>query len=426
MKTINALILLIAISGYCQYGCAQEDELQLIETVGQLQKSLDADQESERDDAESKLIGMGVEILDYLRPADENSTTDYRQRLARIRKALEKNSVNSIANASRVTIKGSMTVGEALKKIRLQTGNDVQVETDSIADQEVTLDIEDQEFWSAVGELMSIAKLAIDRYGSEKPNQLMLTPTQNPTRNKIPTRCHARIFQTEVTRVDSSINLNNDSLDFTSINLMLRWEPRLRPISVDVPLQDVKIMDEFDETIDVPDPNRVLYGTVQPEIPEVEFQLQIPRVDRQIENLKSLKAKIVAVIPGRAEQFRFENVSKLSPGYKLTKAGAVVRYGGTKKNEDLYGIKLSLSFDEENNALESHQGWVFQNEVYLQDRQGNREEALSLESFQQDNEMVTIQYYFLKDPGDRTLVYKTPATIVKMPVNIELKKIPMP
>lgn len=405
---------------------AQEDELALIESVARLQQQLDSDNLAERDQAEKDLIFMGPEILDYIRPVDENATTDYRQRLARIRKELEKKSVNSISEATRVSIKGKMTIGDALKKIKRQTGNEVEVSTDDVADREITVELEDADFWTAIQQLLSTAQLEIDRYGSEKPNQLMLAPRPNGASRKAVPQCNTKIFRTQVTRVDSSINLDDERLDFTTINLLLRWEPRLRPISVDIPLSNVEIVDEFDEKIETLNPDRVLYGMVQPEIPEVEFQLQIPRVDRQVENLKSIRAKIIAVIPGRAEQFRFEKVGKLPVGHQLSKAGAVVTYEGIRKNEDLYGIKISLSFDEDNNALESHQGWVFQNEVYLQDRQGNREESLSLESFRQDNEKVTVQYYFLEEPGDRTLVYKTPATIIKMPVEIELKKIPLP
>lgn len=425
MRSLSLLVMVLIFAWSLNVTYAQEDELALIESVAVLQSQLDSDSEAEQDKAEQKLIGMGVEILDYLRPTDENSTSDYRQRLAKIRKSLEKESVNAVAQASKVSINGTFELEDVFKRIKNQTGNELAI-ADGVETEEVSLQLEKAEFWAALNELKSAANLEIDRYGSEKPNQLKLVPKLDGTKKKEAPSCFAKIFQAEVQRVDSSVNLDDERLDYTSVNLLIRWEPRLTPISVDIPLADVKILDEFGESVPVRTPDRVLYGTVQPEIPEVEFSLQFPRVDRQVENLKSLAAKIVAVIPGRAEQFRFENVGKLKVGHKLSKAGALVTYGGIQKNEELYGVKVSLSFDEENNALESHQGWVFNNEVYLQDRQGNREESLTMETFRQDNEMVTVQYYFLKEPGDRTLVYKTPATIIKLPVEIELKKIPLP
>ena len=106
--------------------------------------------------------------------------------------------------------------------------------------------------------------------------------------------------------------------------------------------------------------------------------------------------------PGRVETFRFKDLSKLKAGFGQEKAGATLRFGGVKKNEDVYSVRVSLSFDEENNALESHQGWVFQNEAYLENSQGIREDAVSIETLRQDNENVTVQYYFIEDPADRT------------------------
>jgi hypothetical protein len=152
----------------------------------------------------------------------------------------------------------------------------------------------------------------------------------------------------------------------------------------------------------------------------------LKRVDRQVEELKSIKATIDAVLPGRIENFRFRNLKDQKIGRQVQKAGATVTFGGIKKNEDVYMVTLSLSFDEENNALESHQGWVFQNQVYLENEKGEREESIGLETMQQDNSKVTIRYLFIEYPGNRTLVYKTPAAIVRIPVTIELKKIPLP
>ncbi len=404
----------------------QEDELDLIDRVTELQKQLESKVAAEHERAESELIELGPPILDYLESATEESTTDYRQRLQRIRTRLEKVVVNSVTKASSVKASGKMTVGALLKQIKQQTGNDIGVADDSLLDLEVDVSMDGLEFWQALEQLMSRTKLGIDRYGSANANQLMLGSVNNqPTDLAVPTSI-ARIFQAQITRVDSSVNLADPQLDFTTVNLLVRWEPRLRPISVDIPLSQVKMTDEFGDQIKARNPDQVLYGLVQPEIPEVEFSLQLPRVDRQIENIESIQATIEAVLPGRSELFRFQNVGKLKAGYEIEKAGATVTFEGVQKNEDLFGIRMSLSFDEANNALESHQSWVYQNEVYLQDSQGKREDAISLETLHQDKERVTIQYYFLKEPGPQTLVYKTPATIVKMPVQIELKKIPLP
>ena len=63
-----------------------------------------------------------------MEPVDDKTTTDTRERMARIRKALEVKAVEAISNASQVTLTGEMTVEDALKKLKKQTGNNVMSE----------------------------------------------------------------------------------------------------------------------------------------------------------------------------------------------------------------------------------------------------------------------------------------------------------
>ncbi len=405
---------------------AQEKELALMEQVSDLQQQLDSDLIAKRDAAEKQLIELGIPILDYLEPASEQSTSDYAARVNRIRSRLEKAAVNSVTKASVLNLIGEMSLGEALKKIKRQTGNDIAVVDETLLEVRIQPDLNGVEFWPALQRILSQSKLRIDQYGSRQSGQMMLVPEEGSSSPDASPTTAARIFQVSITRVDSSINLDTSQRDFTMVNFRVRWEPRLRPISVDLPLRDVSVTDEFGDTLPLSNRNRVIYGLVQPQIPEVEFALQMPRIDRQVENIKTIKATIDAVLPGRVESFRFDKVSKLKAGQQQSRAGATVTFDGIRKNEDLYSVRIRLAFDEDNNALESHRGWVFENKVFLLNRQREREEAISLETLRQDNQEVVVQYYFLNDPGDRTLVYTTPATIVRVPVAVELKNIPLP
>lgn len=426
LRFLQTVLLLFCLQLACVNCIAQEEELELIEKVEQLEKQLDADSVTDRDKAEAQLIELGPQILEYLNEVQEDATTDLRNRVNKVRTKLEKVAVEQYTEPSKVTLKGKSTVGEALKKIRRVTKNEVVCLDVTQLEKTIELDLEDVDFWEAIDAIMKKTGLRIDRYGNEKPGQLMLAAAANQGEYSDVPSDSAKIFQTQVLRVDSSANLLAPNQDYTTVNLLVRWEPRLRPISVDIPLGKMSITDEFGDSIALSDPNRVVYGLIQPEIPEVEFSIQLPRVDRQIEEIQSMKTTIQAVLPGRSETFRFKKISDVKPGFSITKAGAHVEFGGTRKNEDVYSVKLSLSFDEENNALESHQGWVFHNKVYLEDPKGNKEEAVSIETLQQDNQRVSIQYYFLEEPANRTLVYKTAASIVKLPVVVELLKIPMP
>ena len=422
--------VLLGIGWQGEFTCClgQQDEMEVIERVTQLLDQLAAPEIAKRDEAQAEILKVGPSALDYIE-LDDDATTDFRNRIVVIRSQLEKEAVAAVSNASRVTLTGEMTVAEALASIAKQTGNRVTVSDVTTGQKSVTLSLKDVLFWKALGSIMDQSRLVIDKYGGG-PGVIALVALPPDGGNGLAQGdvplSDARIFRVEVARVDSSVNLQEPNLDYTTVTLRVRWEPRLRPISIDMPMSQVFIKDEFDDKVDVSDPNSVMYGSVQPELPELEFSLPLRRVDRQVEQLKSLQATIDAVLPGRVETFRFRNLKDQRIGRELKRAGATVAFGGIKKNEDIYMVTLSVGFQEENNALESHQGWIFQNEVYLENEQKEREESIGMETVQQDNSKVTIRYLFLEDPGNRTLVYKTPAAIVKMPVTIDLKKIPLP
>ena len=191
-------------------------------------------------------------------------------------------------------------------------------------------------------------------------------------------------------------------------------------------MKDVAIVSEFDEPLKVSNPEAVSSGTVQPQIPELDFVIPIQLVDRQIEVIKSLSGTINAVLPGRIETFKFENLGELKVGAEQSKAGVIVDYGGSRKNDDIWSVLVNVGFDESNEATESYQGWVYENEVYLLDENNNRHDFIGYESFSADQSKIGVQYLFDLDPSKCTLVYKTPAAIVKTPIVFKLEKIPLP
>ena len=234
------------------------------------------------------------------------------------------------------------------------------------------------------------------------------------------------IFHIQVTRIAAARNLFAPQNDHCNIEMQVRWEPRLRPISVDLAMEKVKITDEFDEEVEPVNTDSVVSGVVQPEIPQLEFSLQLKPVDRQVEVLKSIEGTIDAVLPGRIETFKFKNLAEVERGTEQEKAGVFVSYGGNRKNDDIWSVLVNIGFDESNNADESYLGWVFENEAYLVDAEGNKHDYIGYESFSSQENRIGVQYLFDVDPAKCSLVYKTPAAIVKMPIKFKLAKIPLP
>jgi hypothetical protein len=91
---------------------------------------------------------------------------------------------------------------------------------------------------------------------------------------------------------------------------------------------------------------------------------------------------------------------------------------------------MRVRFDRAANALESHRGWIYENECYLLDAKGNRKGNDGLEANLLDVNEVGVAYKFdlgeKGTPAGYKLVYRTPAAIIKIPVEFELKNIDRP
>jgi hypothetical protein len=99
-----------------------------------------------------------------------------------------------------------------------------------------------------------------------------------------------------------------------------------------------------------------------------------------------------------------------------------------RKNGAVWELHMRFALDEDNGALQSHRGWVFQNISYLVDKDGQRIENAGFETTRQTENEVGVAYLF-DLPGDLTglkWVYETPAAIVDVPVEYELKDIELP
>jgi hypothetical protein len=99
-----------------------------------------------------------------------------------------------------------------------------------------------------------------------------------------------------------------------------------------------------------------------------------------------------------------------------------------RKNNEIWEVHMRMKLDEDNRALESHRGWVFQNLSYMEDKDGQRIENAGFETTRQTPNEVGVAYLFDLPDGVEglTWVYETPAAIVELPVEYEIQGIELP
>ncbi|WP_145087613.1 hypothetical protein [Anatilimnocola aggregata] len=158
----------------------------------------------------------------------------------------------------------------------------------------------------------------------------------------------------------------------------------------------------------------------------MDFPLTAP--ERAVKQIASMKGKLMATVLGRVETFEFTDLEKIKQA-EQERGGVTVAVEECRKNNEIYDVEIRVRFDKAA-ALESHRGWIYNNESYLLDPKGNRIEQAGLEANLLDVNEVGLSYKFdlgdAKSPAGYKFIYKTPAAIIRIPVEFELKGIDLP
>ena len=136
---------------------------------------------------------------------------------------------------------------------------------------------------------------------------------------------------------------------------------------------------------------------------------------------------MTAIIPGKVETFEFTDISK-AKNVVQRRAGVAVVLEEVRKNDEVYDVRMRVEFDKAANALESHRPWVFDNEAILLNAAGEEMSYDGLEETRRESNVAGIAYKFVleEEPVGYKFIYKTPAAIMKVPVEYELKAIDLP
>jgi hypothetical protein len=337
--------------------------------------------------------------------------------------SLEKAAAESVGKASRVTLQGEMPLSEAMERLQQQSGN-VVVGYEN-RDATIKADFEDIPYWEALDQVLDQAQLTINPYGG-KANALTVQARPDGQSLRYGRASYAGPFRFEAIRVQAQRDLRNSQIQGMRVTVEVSWEPRTTPIFLAQPLGDVSAVDEDGVSVDV-DGEGVQGARVNADISSVELDLRFVLPDREVEKIDRLRGKLMAVVPGRIEAFEFADLPAAS-NVAQKKAAATVTLERLRKNQDLFEVRMRLRYDEAANALESHRGWVYNNDAFLIDADGKRVDNAGLQATRQEPSEVGIAYLFALegDPKDYKFVYRTPVAILNSQVEYELRDIPLP
>jgi len=407
---------------------AASDELSL--QVRALVKQLDDDSLANRQAAENKLVELGPDALKLLPPVTRRTSAEVKVRLDRVRKALEESAAEAAAEPSVVTLKGEMPLSEALAALEKQTGNriiDFRAQfSQERTNPDVTVDFDKTTFWVALDQVLDQADMTVYNFSGQEGVVAVIARNEREQARSERGR-YSGLFRFEGVAVQARRSLRNPQNHSLQLVFETTWEPRVSPIMLELALDEVRATSDTGDSIGVDSRTSRLEIPVEAGIAAAELQVPLALPDRNVRKIVSLKGTLIALLPGRVETFEFDDLEN-AKSVEKPKAGVTVILDQVRKNADLFEARVRVRFDKADDALESHRGWIYDNEAYLLDAQGKQIDNAGLQAYRQDADEVGVAFLFDHEGGLEgcKLVYKTPVLIVKMPIEYELKDIELP
>ncbi len=426
--------------------CLPLAPVQAAPTLEQLVRQLNDDQATRRDEAEQAILKLAPiknvdecdTFLEQLPRPIEGMPAEVQLRLARLRKQIETEQSSSALAASRLTLSAEgMELEKLFEQIHKQTGNRLTDHREQFgqdaASRPVTLEINDEPFWPAFDKILDAANLTVYPFSGDPFSDELALAIIDREKGALPRASDASYsgpFRIQAVNVVARRNLRSSEQQGLRVELEIAWEPRLRPIALSQPIDAIEITAEDGTPVAVANTQAVLNVEVQPGSHATELTIPLVLPPRSVTKLASFKGKMSALVPGRLVEFKFQNLDQpLAKNASQERGGVEVSLNSIRKNQELWEIRMRLKVNSTETGLESHRGWVFSNLTYLLNKQGELIDHAGFETTMQSETEVGLAYFFDlpdEDLSEYTWVYRTPAAIVRMPVEFELKDILLP
>ena len=344
--------------------------------------------------------------------------------MIRIRRDLEIQLAEQMKRPSRVSLNGEMTLWEALQSIEEQTQNGFDKLNTETEPQ--VLDLEDVTYWDAISELLrKFPQFRLHPFRSLPGKlQLMLVP---PDFSTTPPLHAGGVFLFEPMRVESTSDLTNPMLDTTAVMIRMRWEPRLRPLSIVHDLTRLQGTTDLEHVLKSDRGQERLETPVQSGMGWVDFRATLQKADRSDQWVEELQGSLRVTLPAVETSFQFKDL-KLEQPIEQRTGKTVVTLMGTRKVNQLQSIQLRIRFDESTGSLESHRQWLFESPAILIDSDGNAVEYFTFETTLQKSDEVGISYLFGIDGdlADHVFEYRAPSAILTIEQDWAIQKLELP
>ena len=272
----------------------------LNDATRRLVRQLDARQLTERDSAERELIELGPAVLDLLPSPSPRMPAETVQRLARIRRTLERRRAESIALGSSITHEqAERKLSEWFETLEQQTGNKIVDFRDQFGQQAddpiIELAFDETPFWNALDALLDHANLDVYPFAGESAVAVVGRAAEQTDRAA--RASYAGSFRLEPLEMFARRDLRNSTVHTLRLRLRASWEPKLRPIAIRQSMADLKAFgpdDEPLETVGQQAPREII---LRPDAIATDLDIPLEPPARDIDRIARLEGTFQLLLP---------------------------------------------------------------------------------------------------------------------------------
>ena len=377
-----------------------------------------------RDRAEKQLIEMGPDSSVVLPDANQAGLpADVKRRIERIRRAWDERSAVDFLEPSSVDNLPTNSLRAWLEAAEKKTGNPIDFKR--LDNQLLDAPIESPQstqFWKAMDELT--LRYGLNYSWFERPKAVRLGKRQEARGSSedcstayclLPTACYFGAFRLELLEWGTTVRLADPSSSTIRTGLILAWEPRLRPIYIDV----LPKMQYADGTVKTGESIQILAGEGLAKPIDFIF----PLTSENGKKADSLSGNLSIVIAGEQKTFSFPIPADGKP-QSLRQDQAVVVIKAVGSRQEAVEANIAIEFDESYNGLRSYMTWLNYNKAYIVGSDGKRYPSTSWETVWQSDRGSEAKYYFAvpSDVKVRQIEYSAPTAIRRIDYSFKFEE----
>ena len=290
----------------------------------------------------------------------------------------------------------------------------------------------DVTFWQALGQLMELSKTRLDPQRLEPDAQVITERSESDDRSSA---TQDGLFRIETVRIADLPDGPHPKVRDCRITLGVWWEPRSHLVCLKHRLGSVRYRFAPDEAVISQENDVALELLLRPHVPFAETSLTLTGLPRNATCVALLEGDMDAVVLGKVAEFTFQ-ANELLRGLASSQPAKVisrhrfqvtVQLQNVRRRDRRWDVRLSVAYDREGTAFESHRGWIFRNPAFLRNAEGETISPIAMETISQRGSRYVFDYTFdIESLAGHEFVYRTAAAVIDVPIQYRLQDIPLP